>query len=169
MNITKPKKGAEKTISVYWFAILIIVAGAVVYMVSMVYGQPYDVRAAEADILASKAADCISEGGYLRDNTLKDESFRQNFLEICSLNLSANDFKGSQGEYYLSVNFYDFDSGSRIDFSIEQGNANLKQSCELAGRSQPVCAQKTFYVIDKQNSKYRVDIISAVNKADKNL
>ena len=163
------KKGAEKTISIYWFAILIIVAGAVVYMVASVYGQPYDVRQIESDILANNIADCISEGGYLKEKVLNDASFKENFLGRCSLNFEAADFPGTNGEYYAEINFYDFDSENKINFEVSSGNLNLKQFCEIKGRTNPACSQKSFYVIDKNQQSYRIDVTAVVNKADKNV
>jgi hypothetical protein len=166
----KEKRGAEKTISIYWFAILIIVAGAVVYMVVSVYGQPYDVRQIESDILANNIADCISEGGYLKEKVLNDASFKENFLKQCNLNFDVPDFPKSKGEYYAQVNFYDFNTGNKINFEVTDGNLNLKQFCELKGKTNPTCSQKSFYVIiDKSQQSYRIDIISIVNKADKNV
>ena len=60
----KNKKG-DKIISVYWFAILFIVAAAVVYMAALFYGAPYDARGIESDILTNQIADCLSQGGSL--------------------------------------------------------------------------------------------------------
>ena len=116
----KNKAGAEKTLTIYWFAILVIVAGAVIYMISSVYGKPYDVRGIEADIIANNMGDCISEGGYLKDGVVMNSSFKENFLKKCSLNFMAADFPESNGEYYIEINFYDFDSGEKIDFEISE-------------------------------------------------
>jgi hypothetical protein len=161
------KKGAEKTISVYWFAILVIVAGAVAYMVISVYGKPYDIRETESQILASTIADCISEGGYLQEKTLGDSAFQQDFLKRCDINLETPDFPGTKGEYYIEVSFYNFETGNKINFDIIEGNFNLKSGCELKGETQPACYQKSFYAIDKEQEKYKVNIISVVNKAGK--
>ena len=89
-------------------------------------------------------------------------------MQRCSLNLETPDFAGTKGEYYTEVNFYEFETGTKLDFDIVQGNFNLKSSCGLPGLTQPVCSQKSFYVIDKEQKKYRVDIMSIVNKVDKN-
>ncbi len=62
------KLGTDKIISIYWFAILFIVAAAVVYMASVFYGGPADVREIEANILINQVADCVSQGGYLKEN-----------------------------------------------------------------------------------------------------
>jgi len=163
------KKGAEKTISIYWFAILVIVAGAIVYMVVSVYGQPYDIRQIESDILANNIADCISEGGYLKEKVLNDASFKENFMKRCGLNFESSDFPGSKGEYYAQVNFYDFNIGSKINFEVYGGNLNLKQFCGLEGKTNPACSQKSFYAIDKNQQSYRIDILAIVNKAEKNI
>jgi len=162
------KIGAEKTISVYWFAILIIVAAAVVYMVTFVYGKPYDIRGAESEILSNNIADCVSEGGYLKENILSNPSFEENFLETCKINLETRDFPGTKGEYYIEINFYDFNTKNRINSSIYAGDINLKQYCGLEGKSLPACSNKSFYVIDKNQTAYMINIISAVNKVDKN-
>src|SRR3972149_5503938 len=121
----KNKIGAEKTISVYWFAILVIVAGAVIYMVSLVYGEPYDIRKAETDILANKIADCMNEGGYLNEEVLT-ETFKQNFLERCNLNIGAADFPESMGEYYIEIDIYDFETQNSLTYDVGEGNVNLK-------------------------------------------
>jgi len=163
------KIGAEKTISVYWFAILIIVAGVIIYMVTFVYGKPYDIRGSESEILSGNIANCLSEGGYLKENTLTNPSFKQNFLKICKVNLKTPDFPETKGEYYIEVNFYDFNTGSKLNSSTSEGNINLKQYCGLEGKTNPVCSNKDFYVIDKGQKAYSINIISVVNKADKNV
>ena len=60
------KRGAEKIISVYWFVILFLVAGTIAYSVSIFYGNPYDVREIESNILANKIADSNSNGRILK-------------------------------------------------------------------------------------------------------
>ncbi|MEX2017200.1 MAG: hypothetical protein WD876_01895 [Candidatus Pacearchaeota archaeon] len=163
----KSRKGAEKTISVYWFAILVIVTGAVIYMVSLVYGEPYDIRNAEADIFANKIADCLSEGGYMNEGVLT-EPFKQNFLDNCRLNIDASDFPESNGEYYFEVSVYDFETGSSLNYNVKGGNSNLKLGCEQKGKTQPVCTEKQFYSLDKNQKSYTVKILAIVNKVSKN-
>jgi len=168
MIINKNKKGAEKTISVYWFAILVIVAGAVIYMVSLVYGQPYDVRKIESEILASNVADCFSKGGYLNEWVLTS-NFNQTFLEKCNLNLDSPDFSQSQGEYYIEASIYDFETNALIASSIKEGNPNLKIGCGAEGNKLPVCSEKSFYSIDREQKSYKINILTIVNKVEKNV
>ena len=83
------KRGAEKIISVYWFVILFLVAGTIAYSVSIFYGDPYDVREIESNILTNKIADCLSENGKLKYGL--PEKFEGVFLEECNLNFNTKD------------------------------------------------------------------------------
>ncbi len=130
----KNKRGGDKIISVYWFAILLIVAGAIVYMAALFYGAPYYVRGIESEILTGKIADCLSQGGYLKENVRSDD-FKDNFLEECSLNFDVEDVYGweAQEQYYVEVSFCEFNQdsldgcGEQI-FNLVEGNVNLKTS-----------------------------------------
>src|SRR3989344_2410676 len=59
------KKGADKILSVYWFAILFIIAAGILAMVYVFYNSPFDVRQIEGEILASRIASCISHQGKI--------------------------------------------------------------------------------------------------------
>jgi len=168
----KNKKGAEKIISVYWFAILLIVAGAIVYMVFSFYGKPYDAREIEAGLLADKAAECVSYAGYLREGVLLNQEFKENLLENCGLNFETEDAYGwkEQGQYFLQIDFYDFNSypGSNSLFSASAGNNNLKNFCNLEGEKLPVCLERGLYTLDKEGKPYAIKITSIVRKIEKN-
>ena len=62
--ILKNKKGAEKILAVYWFAILVLVSAGVFSMVFS-FQAPYDVRELEASVLTGQVADCLSNQGIL--------------------------------------------------------------------------------------------------------
>ncbi len=165
----KMNKKGDKLISVYWFAILFIVAGGIVYMVSAFYGKPYDVREAEADILTTKIARCISEAGYLKEGVLT-ENFRENFAEICMINFQVEDVYGwrERGQYYVEVEFLDFDTKQKV-FEISEGNEGLKPDCELEGETLPVCIERRFYSIDENGNQYQINMLSVVRKTEKNV
>jgi len=165
----KNKKGAEKIISVYWFAILFIVAGAIVYMVSSFYGKPYDVREIEVGLLADKAADCVSYAGYLREGIL-NRGFMEKPLENCDLNFETEDTSGwkEERQYFLKMDFSDFSSG-KVIFSTEEGNGNLVNFCELEGKNLPSCLERELYILDKEGKSYTIKITSIVRKTEKNV
>lgn len=121
------KTGADKIISVYWFVILFIVAGAVVFMTASFYGTPKDVTNLEARVLSTKVADCLLDGVYFKSEILNDNSFKTNFLKKCSL------IFGDDKDYYTEINIHKFDSdlpeneGKKV-FDFSAGNVNLKTS-----------------------------------------
>ncbi len=167
-KIQSNKTGAEKIISVYWFAIIFIVAAAIVYMTASFYGKPYDVRQIEADLLTNKVAECISEAGYLNEKIL-NQQFAENFPENCNINFNVEDAYGwrEQEQYYLELNLTGFSSGDKV-LEIKKGNSNLKSFCNLKGENLPYCLERILYVIDKNNIQYQANILSVVRKTEKN-
>lgn len=168
---TLNKKGTDKIISVYWFVILFIVSAAVVYMAAVFYGEPYDVREIEANIMINQIADCISQGGRINEGIINetfDEDFKENFLERCHLNFNVEDTEGwkEQEQYYLEVNLQKFE-GKDLD-SISEGNIILKDYCDKEGKNFPVWVERSFYTLDKDNSRYVIKILSIVRKTEKN-
>ncbi len=160
------KKG-DKIISIYWFAVLFIVAAAIVYMVVSFYGKPYDARETEVNILTGKIASCLSEAGYLKEGVLAPE-FKNNFLERCRLNFQTEDIYGwrEQEQYYIEANVSSFSSGQMIS-SVSAGNRNLREFCNQ-GKNSPVCLERILYSLDKTNNQYKINILSIVRKTEKN-
>jgi hypothetical protein len=170
----------DKTISVYWFVILFITAGAVAYMVVAFYGAPYDVRKIEAGVLRDAIAECLSNGGYLKEGIISNESKlfinSNNFFDNCSINFKTPDFAESVstgGEYYVEVEI--IGEGDKLDKgSFEVGNINLREFCsdeliEKGSRINPVCLKTSFYVLDSWNKKYILTISALVRKTEKNV
>lgn len=146
-NFGKKNRRGSKVISVYWFAILFIVAGAVVYMVASFYGEPYDVREIESHILQTQIANCIAEGGYLKEGVLTE--MQNNFLDFCNFNFEVEDSYGWKkgSEYYIELGIYDFDENSvagigNAVMEIKEGNPNLKTALLLE-------KQKTTREVDR--------------------
>ena len=173
----KNRIGAEKIISVYWFVILIIIAGAVVAMVSLFYGSPYDVRVTEANIMINQVSNCLSQSGELNKNLFISENsekkFNENFnlLEECNL-IFETKFENAVGEYFLEAEFYDLNN-ERL-FSISEGNSNLKTDCKIAEGEKKYkrlskCVDREFYSLDSENQAYRINILSAIKKTEKNV
>lgn len=150
------KKGTEKILSIYWFIILFIVAGAIVYMTTIFYGEPYDVRQIEANILVNKIVDCLSDGENLRQDAA-DENFRDNFLENCNLNFNSEEM-WEEEQYYIEIK----------DLDIIKGNVNLKNYCDLHKETSVVCVKRGFYILDENNKGSMIEILSIVRKTEKN-
>ncbi len=162
------KKG-EKIVSVYWFAILFIVAGAIVYIVALFYGAPYDVREIEADILTDKVAECVSHAGILKEKALNLTP--ENFLQECTLNLGAEDVYNwkEQEQYYAELKISEF-NGAEVFVDVNVGNSQWKDSCSFeSSRNLPYCLERSFYSVSEDgNSQYKIEILSIVRKTEKN-
>lgn len=67
----KNRKGAEKILAVYWFAILFLVSAGVFSMVFS-FQIPYDVRELEASVLTGKVASCLAPQGVINSEILEN-------------------------------------------------------------------------------------------------
>jgi hypothetical protein len=168
------KKG-EKLLSLYWFLILTIIVVGVVIMVKTFYGNPYDVRTLEAEILNNHISNCISSGG--RMNTLLiwpgtgqyQESFKDTFPDKCKIDLAGhNEFDPI--EYYVEVNLYNkFEKKSFATFF--NGNKNWIGDCQASNqyKNLAVCFNSTFYSSDNVGNLYRVEVLTIVHKIKENV
>lgn len=174
------KKGAEKIISVYWFVILILVAGGIYGMVYMFYEHPFDVRELEANILINNLADCISEKGIINDfvfneSDLIDNNFKENFLDICKINFNVEDFSNwnKEEQFYVKINFFKVDNLNEPFSTISDGNSKWLSSCDINKDDEfnilSKCNMKRFYSVTKDNKQVLIEILSVVRKTEKNV
>lgn len=170
------KKGAEKILSVYWFAILVITAGAVIAMVGIFYNSPYDVREIEANLMINKVSDCLSENGRLNEKLFSEGKFNENFnlLDNCGLIFDVEkDLYDQQGNYYVEINFYALDSEEPV-LEITHGNFAFKADCEVADEEKNYkrlvkCSERNFYSLDYADKVYNLKILSIIRKTEKNV
>jgi hypothetical protein len=171
MNFYK-NKGGDKILSIYWFAILIIVAGGIFAMVYTFYGSPYDVREIESNLLMNRIADCISYAGKMNANLISNGEFNteNNFLDKCHLNFSSGE---EEEQYYTEVNFYKPENMNAPVFSANKGNNKWISSCAIQETKEleklAKCVEKSFYSIDNLNNQYIIKILSVVRKSEKNV
>ncbi|MEK6926327.1 MAG: hypothetical protein AABW50_03550 [Nanoarchaeota archaeon] len=165
--LLKSRKG-DKVISVYWFFILFLVAAAIVYMVFLFYGKPYDVREVEANLLANKISDCLAYGGMINEQVLTEE-YRMNFEENCGLDFRTEDSYGwNNDQIYFIVSIYDFKS-EELKYSFSSQRFNWIDSCGSKKDNNPFCVRKELYVLDGNGNNYLIDIFTAVRKTEKNV
>lgn len=170
--LPKTKKG-DKIISVYWFAVLIIVAGGIFGMVYVFYGTPYDIRELEANLLINKIADCVSYAGRINSNLISESGFNKDFNLSSDCNLILTTAEWEEGQYYAQVDFYTISNANSPIFNITQGNSNLLTSCEIQEDKEysklAKCADGSFYSLDNSNNQYIIKILTSVRKAEKNV
>jgi hypothetical protein len=168
------KSGAGKIFSVYWFAIVLIIAGGVFFMVYLFYGTPFDVRELEAHILTNQIADCVSYSGIINQNLISNGISSENketFMENCHLIFNSTEWEEEQ--YYAEVNFYKMEDLDNPFLEIKKGNSDFVGSCELQGdknyKKLAKCNEGNFYSVDNANNQYIIKILTIVRKSEKNV
>jgi hypothetical protein len=176
------KKGADKVMSVYWFAILVIIAGGIFAMVYNFYSSPYDVRNIESDVLSNKVADCVSFQGRLNDELFNStgfdkKNFGDNFYEICNLNFKTeSDYEWDKTiQYFVEIDIYNI-KGNEV-FSLMEGNEGLKGDCFIKDKKGngyeklSKCSEKRFYSVGPSgnDNQYLVEVLTSVKKSEKNV
>lgn len=170
------KKADGKIISVYWFVVLVVVAGGVFLMVNMYYNSPYDVREVEAELLAEKVADCIYFKGKLNPDLISNtgvfkEEFIDHLSDRCSLNLDPVG-QWVKPQYYIEVDFYDFVDKRNVILNMSEGNLNWKPDCDLKEEKYGnlvVCVEKEFYAKGIAKDIYLIKVLTIVRKTEQNV
>ncbi len=172
--LEKNRRGEDKILAIYWFAILVLVAGGIFAMTISFYNHPYDVREIEAEIMINNIADCLSQKGELNSElfnaTAFSEDFKNNFLTKCHLNFEAGE--NEEGQYYSEISFYKGGNLNLFSYEIAGGNKNLAASCKIQDekeyKREATCVEKTFFALNGENL-YLIKILSAIGKAEKNV
>lgn len=88
------KKGADKILSIYWFAILFIIASGIFAMVYVFYNSPFDVRNAEADALGNQIVSCILQDGKISSSWASAKT--KTDLETCQTSAECQKITGER-------------------------------------------------------------------------
>jgi len=169
------KKGGSKIIAVYWFVILLIVAGGIFAMVYSFYQHPYDVREIEGKVMINKIADCLSGKGHIKGVVFNDDgfstSYKNNFLDICNLNLDVES-SFEEPQYYFKIDFYRSDNLENSVFNIPKGNLNLVAGCEIQDekeyKREVECVENGFFS-HGEDGLYLIKVLTVIRKTEKNV
>jgi len=159
----------DKTISVYWFFILFIIASAIVFVVYSLFGKSLDVREMETIFLAEKVADCVSQGGTMTNEgqVLIEKGNEENLLEICRLNFEVEEYRyWKNDQLFVSVKFGEGNPilVGNLNLNSPESNINFFGS----NRQFPFCVDRIMY--SYWNEKiYSIKIVACVRKTEKNV
>jgi len=170
------KKGGSKIITMYWFVIILIVAGGIFAMVYSFYNYPYDVRELEGEIMINSIADCLSTGGEMNEKLFEEgefsEVFKTNVLEECHLNLEVEESLEIDPQYYFKVDFYNASNLNIPLFDISEGDKNMIADCNIQEEKEYLrtarCVEDDFFSFNEKDL-YLIKIIVAVKKTEKNV
>lgn len=155
---------------------MFLTASAIIYIVFNFYGQPFDARPAETNILINKISDCIYSQSEFNKEIFQNNQLQitnENFQEKCNLNFQTEDVYSwnELGQYYVNISIIDFNTKKIID-SIKTGNTNLKDYCSSEKREKNqniICKQRSFYAVDENSNQYEIKILTAIRKTEKNV
>lgn len=168
------KAEGVKYLSPWLFLIWVIIGVAIVAGVIIFYSAYVDVRAEEADILATKIVDCLVDNGYIKEDfnrlisggAIKEASeVKSEFLkEVEKCGIDKNLIGDSQ-DFYFKVIISDFNSG-KILIEIKAGNSDLEIQCGIKKEEEQFaeCNEKKIYVLNKDNSKLVIKIFTGSNQ-----
>jgi len=173
--IWKNKKGGEKYLSMWWFLVLVVIAGSIVIAVSALNSIEIETKKLEANILTTKIADCLVKEGYINENFLKNNF---DIFENCSLNKKLiEENKQQRGNYYLKIEIYKFENCSILKEKVECkeplikkefGVINFENECKIKektkAKNHPSCNEEYIYVLNKKNEKLILHIIAGSNQ-----
>jgi len=129
----KNKKAATKLLSIWWFAILLIIAVGIIIGTSIFFSKKIDVRLLESDIIAAKLTDCVIDARGVIDLealNLKDDAAKGSFLEKCGFN---SEIISSSSDYFARINLYEAGSNppKEIMSPIYFGNSAFEGDCPV--------------------------------------
>lgn len=159
------KKAGEKYLSIWWFFVLIVIAGGLVAGV-LINSKDTSIKEIEADILATRLADCIVKNGWL-DSGILEKTF--DVFEKCYLSKEAIE----SGKYYLALEAYEFGKCEINKDKLECkdgltsgfysfGASSFEIQCKINGKTYPKCSEKYIYVLDEENGRQRKLILRVI-------
>ena len=156
------KKGGEKLLSIWWFFVLIVIGGGIFMGVLIYYSVDINVNPVEADILAERILNCISDNA-----NLNGEIFNPDFDIFSKCNLNPSLF-GKPSYYFIDISIYD---GNIFIFNMTRGDYSFKADCliqeKVIANYFPKCAKKIDYVI-YNNKTLKIIILAGSNQMGKN-
>jgi len=165
LNKTRLNKKAN-LLSIWWFAVLVLIGVAVVIATSIFYSSYIDVRKAESEILANNLAKCLNV------QIVENEKFLDTFdiFEECRLNKDVFS-KGSP--YFISIISTNQDAMKEAG-PYKFGNNALETDCEIKKQAKsaekyPDCTQKMVLIKTTKNEKLLLTIFAVSNNDGKDV
>jgi len=147
-------KRGEQLLSIWWFAVLVIVAGGIVFGVLIFYSSHVDLRALESKVLADRIANCI-ENKALESEEFFDGGF--DVLGDCEIN---KELFGKGSNYFIKISISD-------EELYNFGNPSFEEQCQikqgaLRAKHFPECYERMIRFSD-QNANTEINILAGSN------
>lgn len=160
MNLLKAKRAVSGTdyLSIWLFIIFAIIGVSIFVGIIIFTSAQVDSRAAEANLLSDKLAECLQ-------NKFDYEEFTNATFDIyakCNFNKKVLE---NTDLYYFSITAKDI--ASEASYSLSKGNGIFAVQCALSQEENnfPRCLSKNILVVDyKTNKQYSLSILAASNQ-----
>jgi len=151
-NLFYNKKG-EDILSIWWFAVLFIVAGGIVFGTLSFYSDYADIRSFESEILVNKVERCLS-------HNIKDSFFEGNLDIFNFCNLYKNSFE-KDGNFFLKISEND---KTIYLFATQKFDEQCKiKTRVIRAKYFPECAEKEIMVFDEEGKSHFLKIVAGSN------
>jgi hypothetical protein len=141
------KRAIEKSMTIWWFAVWLIIIASVIVYVSIFASRNIDLRFVESDILARKALLCIKNNF----NEFNSENF--NFYAVCGFD--ENIFNSEK----FAVRVIVMNSGNSIIKKEDYGKPDIFEQCDVKetiknAKYYPECASRKISLLVGNEEKY---------------
>ena len=151
-NLFYNKKG-EDILSIWWFAVLFIVAGGIVFGTLSFYSDYADIRSFESEILVNKVERCLS-------HNIKDSFFEGNLDIFNFCNLYKNSFE-KDGNFFLKISEND---KTIYLFATQKFDEQCKiKKGVIRAKYFPECYEKEIIVFDEEGKNHFLKIVAGSN------
>ena len=166
-NFLNNKIGGEKYLSIWWFAVIVVVGTGITVGVLFFYSANVDVRETESVYLYYKITNCLIQNGFLINEALENNF---DIFEKCDLDRYA--FSGEN--FYFYINFSD-ESNLELREALESDAKDIKKQCDiilhtkdekLDAKYYPQCVEKNadfLYIKNGVIKKGSLKILTASN------
>ena len=151
------KRGEERMFSIWWFVVIVVVAGAIVLATLGFFSKETDTKEYEAGILHERIMECLVQNGQLRNDfgegfdifkecKLKQEVFAENSLFYFEISLDNKPV------------LFGGDRSMKADCNVKQGTQV---------KSFPGCVDQSelvLYSIDGKTRNATIQVLTASNQ-----
>ena len=183
-KILRLNKKAEKVLSVWWFFVLMIIGAGIVMGVLVFNSKDYNVNWIEADILAERIVDCVSDNNYLTPEFL--DKARAGDFEIYKECWLDEEVFGKGGSFFFKVGVYEDNLENKEEDLLDEhllwdeikgGDYSFEKDCEIQTGSIETphfakCVEKNefvFYNDAGSVKKARLVVLGVSNQKGKKI
>ncbi len=142
-------------LSIWWFGVIAIVAGGIVFGTTLFYSSYVDVRYFEAEIMSNNLKYCLQN----LDEQENNDFFNKNFdvLKNCNLN---EKFFIQNPRFFIGI----YGNGEKL---YSYGKSSFEADCPIKKaiktKYYPECFETEFFIFDEKNSSHKIGIIVSSN------